>query len=100
VNTWGIPEYITKEALAAYAVPSAGGELHSVLTPDIATQATQIAPTGIRWADLLTDLTLFHQPPAVRRSSVFSEFEEAIERATAVVGRDLTMLVRKIREHL
>lgn len=100
VNSWGMPLYVTREALAAYAVPSAGGELHSILSEDILNAATELAPTGIRWADLLTDLSLFHQPDRVRRASIFAEFEEAVERAAAVIGRDHTMLRRKIREHL
>jgi hypothetical protein len=97
-QTWGMGVYYTKEALAAYAVPSAGGELHANLDPDILMAAIQTAPTGIAWSDLLTDLSTWAGAPvsASVRQSIFEAIEDAVAKATRTVDRDVTTLTNKL----
>ena len=55
VETWGMDGSITYEAVAKYAVANAGGQLFSVLTPEILNRATQRAPNGFDFNQLKTD---------------------------------------------
>lgn len=56
IDTWGEEGVVTKSARAAYAVSSAGGELHTIVTPELIVAASQTTPTGLGWQDLLSDL--------------------------------------------
>ena len=56
ICTWGMLGIVTWAAVAAYAVPSAGGGLWSLLTPDQIAKAQVTAPNGINWPGLLADL--------------------------------------------
>lgn len=53
VDTWGERVRITPAAIAAYAGSKNGGELWSVITKDILDRATDKAPNGLAWADLV-----------------------------------------------
>lgn len=56
IGTWGLLGTLTYQALAAYLVASAGGELYVLLTPDQLAQGQSVAPNGVAWSDLLADL--------------------------------------------
>jgi len=53
IDSWGMKGLITWAAVAAYAGPSAGGELYSVLTADQVAKGQTKAPNGVAWADLV-----------------------------------------------
>lgn len=55
IDTWGMFGWLTPAAVAALAVPSAGGELHVLLSPDMILKGQAKAPNGVAWADLLAD---------------------------------------------
>ena len=55
VETWGMDGKITYAAMAKYAVASAGGQLFTVITPEIINRATMRAPSGFDWNQLTTD---------------------------------------------
>jgi hypothetical protein len=46
---------LTYAALAKYAVPSAGGQLFSVITPEIISKAADKAPNGFNFNQLKAD---------------------------------------------
>ena len=46
---------VTWAALAALGVPSAGGELWVMLTPDQLAKGASKAPNSVAWADLIAD---------------------------------------------
>ena len=56
ICTWGMLGIITWAAVAMYAVPSAGGGLWSLLTPDQIAKGQVTAPNAISWPGLLADL--------------------------------------------
>lgn len=56
IDTWGLLGTITYDAIAAYASDKGGGELHTVLTCDWFSRATQLAPSGFAYKDLAADL--------------------------------------------
>jgi hypothetical protein len=58
-NTWGIPVLRTREAVGEYCSSANGGELHTVLTPEIIAQATNLAPNGFDAQQLIADLAAF-----------------------------------------
>jgi len=53
IDTWGLLGTITWEAIAKYCGPSAGGELYSLLTPDLLAKGAAKAPNGVAWGDLI-----------------------------------------------
>lgn len=55
VSTWGMVGILTWEALAKYAVRSAGGSVNIVLTPDQLSKGQTKAPNGVAWIDLIAD---------------------------------------------
>lgn len=55
IDSWGMLGGITYGAIGRYAVPSANGELYTVISQDGIAQATQKAPNGFDWAQLLAD---------------------------------------------
>ena len=69
VETWGMDGKITYAAMAKYAVASAGGQLFSVITPEIISRATMRAPSGFDFNQLTTDFvgmggTVTTSPPS------------------------------------
>lgn len=56
IDTWGLLGTLTYDAIAEYAVSSAGGEVYVLLTPDILARGQTRAPNGVAWADLLSDI--------------------------------------------
>jgi hypothetical protein len=55
IETWGLDGTITYDAVAKYAVASAGGQLFSVITSEALNRATLKAPNGFDFAQLSTD---------------------------------------------
>lgn len=55
IDTWGMTGLITDGAIAHYAVQASGGELYTVVSQDGLTQATQTAPNGFDWSQLVAD---------------------------------------------
>ena len=55
VATWGMVVTIKWEDVARLAVPSAGGMLYTVLSPDQLGKAITKAPNGVAWLDLVAD---------------------------------------------
>jgi hypothetical protein len=53
IDTWGLLGTATPDAVAAYAGPSGGGELWSVITTDMIAKGQQKAPNGVAWGDLV-----------------------------------------------
>jgi len=53
IDTWGLIGKITPDAIAAYGAGSSGGELYTLLTPDILNKAMGKAPNGLAWGDLI-----------------------------------------------
>jgi hypothetical protein len=56
ICTWGMLGKLTWGAIAKYAVPANGGELYTLLTPDLLAAGQQAAPNGMAWGDLVNDL--------------------------------------------
>jgi len=54
--TWGMYGSMLPEALAMYCVPSAGGDLHAMLTADVLDTLSQKAPNGLDITQLIADL--------------------------------------------
>lgn len=55
IDTWALLGLQTYEAIAAYNVPSAGGGVYALLTPDQLAKGMIKCPNGIAWADLISD---------------------------------------------
>ena len=55
VDTWGMLGILTWAALAYYCVPSNGGALYVMLSPDQLAKGASKAPNGIAWSDLIAD---------------------------------------------
>jgi hypothetical protein len=53
IDSWGMLGTFTPDAIAAYAGPSGGGEMYSVITTDIVAKGQAKAPNGIAWGDLV-----------------------------------------------
>lgn len=68
ICTWGMYGTLTWGAVKKYAVESAGGELWAAISKEQLNQATQRAPSGLDWAQLVTDFDAMGgnvpQPPA------------------------------------
>jgi hypothetical protein len=61
IDSWGMQGEITPAAVATYCSQKDGGDLFTVITPDILARATQKAPNGIGWADLQADFVALRQ---------------------------------------
>jgi hypothetical protein len=46
---------ITDTAIAKYATPAANGDLYTVVSQDALNRATQKAPNGFDWSQLIAD---------------------------------------------
>ena len=55
IDTWGMLGTITWPAIKQLCVPSAGGALYVMLTPDQLAKGAMKAPNGVAWTDLLSD---------------------------------------------
>jgi hypothetical protein len=55
IDTWGMTGTITDAAIAKYATRGANGELYTVVSQDGINKATQKAPAGFDWSQLLAD---------------------------------------------
>ena len=58
ISTWGMLGLITWAAVAKYATPISGGELHVAFSPDMLARATGRAPTGFDFSQLASDLVV------------------------------------------
>ena len=56
IATWGMTGTITMPAVRKYATGGSGGELYTVLSQDSIVKATQKAPSGFDFSQLLADL--------------------------------------------
>jgi hypothetical protein len=56
IDTWGLLGTITWEAVAAYAIQAAGGELYTILSSDSISKAAAKAPSGFDFTQLTADL--------------------------------------------
>jgi hypothetical protein len=59
INSWGMTGTLTWDALAKYAVVAAGGDLATVFSVDAINTATQKAPNGFDFSQLMADLQAF-----------------------------------------
>ena len=55
IDTWGMTGLLTDAAIAKYAIPGAHGELYTVVSTDAIKKATQKAPNGFDWSQLVAD---------------------------------------------
>jgi hypothetical protein len=55
IDTWGEFITLTNSGMEKYAVPDAGGELYAVVTQDVINRATQRAPSGFQWRQIIAD---------------------------------------------
>ena len=55
IDSWGFKLEITPAANAKYAVPSAGGQLFSVVTKESLNRASEKADNGLDWAAIVAD---------------------------------------------
>jgi hypothetical protein len=53
IATWGMLGVMTWAAVAKYAVPANGGELHAALSPDQIAKGIVKAPNGLAWVDII-----------------------------------------------
>jgi hypothetical protein len=57
IDTWGVRGIITWAALAKYGTTQASGEMYTLLSPDQLAKATQKAPNGVAWPDLIASFS-------------------------------------------
>lgn len=55
IETWGMHGLLTWKAVAKYCSDKAGGDLYTVLTPEIIKKATALSPYGFNWGQLQYD---------------------------------------------
>jgi hypothetical protein len=55
IDSWGMLGRVTIPALAKYCVPSAGGALYTAISPEGIIKATQKAPNGFAFSQLVAD---------------------------------------------
>lgn len=60
IDTWGFEVYLTPAAAAMYAVPSAGGETHTIVSKDSLDPKTGKTAFGFDYAALTADIAAFH----------------------------------------
>ena len=55
IDTWGMTGLVTNAAVALYPTPANGGELYTVVSQDGLSKASQKAPNGFDWSQLIAD---------------------------------------------
>jgi hypothetical protein len=55
IDTWGMTGLVTDAAIAQYATQAAGGELYTIVSQDGLNKATEKAPNGFDWSQLVAD---------------------------------------------
>lgn len=55
LSTWGMLGTLTDAAIAKYCSRSGGGELYTMISPDMIAKAQVKAPNGLNWHELITD---------------------------------------------
>lgn len=55
ISTWGMEGLITHAAIAEYCANADGGELYVVISQDSINRASQKAPSGMNWSQLVAD---------------------------------------------
>jgi hypothetical protein len=55
IDTWGMTGLMTNAAVAKYPTQASGGELYTVVSMDGIGKATQKAPNGFDWSQLIAD---------------------------------------------
>lgn len=55
IDSWGMLGWITDAAVAKYAGESEGGELYTVISQEAINKASQKAPNGFDWSQLVAD---------------------------------------------
>ena len=55
ICTWGMLGTLTDEAVEKYATTTGSGELYTVISQDAINKATQKAPAGFDWSQLIAD---------------------------------------------
>ncbi|MBV8359373.1 MAG: hypothetical protein JO189_15770 [Deltaproteobacteria bacterium] len=55
ISTWGMEGVITHAAIAEYCANADGGQLFVVISQDSVNRASQKAPSGMNWAQLVAD---------------------------------------------
>jgi len=85
IATWGMTGDLTDAAVAAYATPSANGELYTVVSHDALSKVTDKAPSGFDWSQLIADFDSIggtvSPPPAVATLKSRSSRRPALARA-------------------
>jgi len=72
IDTWGMTGTLTDQAIAQYCTPSANGELYTVVSAEAINRASQKAPNGFDWSQLIADFDSMGgsvTPPAARAVS-------------------------------
>ncbi|HXL66266.1 MAG TPA: hypothetical protein VN938_14545 [Xanthobacteraceae bacterium] len=70
ICTWGMLGTLTDEAVEKYATTAGSGELYTVISQDAINKATQKAPAGFDWSQLIADFDSMGgnlAPPATLR---------------------------------
>jgi hypothetical protein len=73
IDSWGLLGVMTDAAIAQYCTATWGGELYTVLSQDSINQATQKAPAGFDWSQLIADFDSMGgsvQPPPAPQQPV------------------------------
>jgi hypothetical protein len=55
IATWAMTGFITPAAMAYYAASAQGGELWTVVSQDTINSASQLAPSGVNWSQMVAD---------------------------------------------
>jgi hypothetical protein len=55
IDTWGMTGTLTDSAIAQYGTPASNGEVYTVVSQDAIGQASQKAPNGFDWSQLIAD---------------------------------------------
>jgi hypothetical protein len=77
IATWGMTGLLTNAGVAQYAASGAGGELYVVISQDQLNTASQLAPNGFDWDQLVADFQALGgnvtPPPQAGRESAVRE---------------------------
>jgi hypothetical protein len=68
IDSWGMSGTVTWRATARYAVPSQGGALYALLSPDMISRAKAKAPNGFNWSQLVADFAVLGGRASVKRA--------------------------------
>jgi hypothetical protein len=68
IDTWGLQGLLTDAAIAKYANPQAQSGLYTVVSMDSINRATQKAPNGFDWSQLIADFDSLGGSAALRRA--------------------------------